>query len=109
MQAGRLRHRVQIQSKPANQQDRDPAGGVAEVWTTEATRWAAVEPLRGKELLEAHMVDGRLTHKVTMRHYEGLTAAHRLLFGTRVLNVLMPPMNPEERGIETTTLCMEDV
>lgn len=103
--AGTLRQRVAVQTKT---DERDASGGVVEVWTTAHTRWARVEPLRGKELFEAQAVDGRLTVKVTMRVYPGLSATERLVYGTRVLNIVTV-LDVDERHITTVALCTEDV
>ena len=103
--AGTLRQRVAVQAKT---EERDASGGIVETWTTQHTRWARVEPLRGKELFEAQAVDARLTTKVTMRAYAGLSATQRLVYGTRVLNIVSV-MDLDERHITTVALCTEDV
>lgn len=84
MRAGRLRHRVEIQTLG---ETRDPAGDVVPAWTTDATVWAGIEPLRGRELVTAERIEGRTPIRVRMRHYPGLTSANRLLFGSRELNI----------------------
>ena len=70
--------------------------------------WADIEPLRGKELFEAQAVDARLTTKVTMRYVGGLSAPQRLVYGTRVLNIVSV-LDLYERHITTVALCTEDV
>ena len=47
---GDLRHRIQLQA-PA--QTVDALGQPVETWTTQATVWAAAEPLRGREFFAA--------------------------------------------------------
>ena len=103
--AGHLRQRVAVQTKT---EERDASGGVVEAWVTEGQRWACVEPLRGKELFEAQAVDARLTVKVGMRYYAGLSPTQRFLYGTRVLNIVSV-VNVAERSIQTIAMCTEDV
>lgn len=84
MQAGKLRHQVDIQE---GTEARDALGGVARTWSTVAIVWAAVEPLRGRELYEAQQVNAQLSHRVTLRYLGTLTTHHRLVHDGRVLNI----------------------
>lgn len=105
MRAGLLRHRVTIQARSVV---RDAAGGEAETWVDQPPPvWARVRPLNGRELLSANQIQAETTHEVTMRYRPGLTSAHRLLFGTRILHIAAPPANVDERGIELVMLCKE--
>ena len=110
MQAGKLRHRVHLQEPT---ETRDGYGGVTLGWSTAATLWASVEPLRGRELLEAQRVGTRITHRVRLRERAGVNHSHRiaLLDGTgaveKILNI-DTIIRPEERGIELELLCIED-
>ena len=80
MQAGRLRYRVDVQ-RPV--EARDDLGGVVQSWETAQTVWCDVEPLRAKELFEAAKIEARLSHRLTLRQYPGLTSTWRLrLAGT---------------------------
>ena len=103
MQAGKLRHHLEIQSET---ETRDAHGGVDREWGTIATRWASVAPLRGRELWEAQQVQSRVNIRVRMRPYDGLTTSHRLLFGARILNI-ESVLNLNERDREMEVLCIE--
>lgn len=105
IQAGELRHRVQVQTRT---QTADAHGGPVDAWTTQATRWASVHPLSGRELLLASQVDSRISVRVTMREYPGLSAGQRILFGSRALGILAV-QQVEERGRKTICDCEEDV
>jgi SPP1 family predicted phage head-tail adaptor len=74
--SGKLRRRIEIQEAT---ETRDSHGGVIRSWSTVDTRWGSVEPLRGRELFEAQQVAPRVSVRVRMRHYPGLTTAHRLV------------------------------
>jgi len=86
--AGMLRDRMAIQAATEAQ---DGHGQAILTWATTSTRWARYEPLQGRALFEAQQVDNRITARVLMRRFAGLTPQHRLLFGTRILNIVAVP------------------
>lgn len=77
MQAGKLRHRVQLQ---APIETRDDLGGVQSVWMTMDELWCNIEPLRGKEVFEAQSIEARLSHKITLRAIEPIDPRWRLVW-----------------------------
>lgn len=105
MQAGKLRHRVEVQSTTETV---DAHGGVVRTWTTDATRWASIEPLRMRESFEAQQIEAKISHRIIMRHYPSLVSSQRILHGARVFNI-HSIRNIEERDIMTEVLAMEDV
>jgi len=82
--AGRLRHRVQIE---ADTPTRASDGGDVEAWSTVATVWAGIEPLSGREYFTAQQTQSQVTHKITVRYFRGLTAAHRIKYGSRTFQI----------------------
>jgi len=107
LRAGELRHRVEIQEAKVSI---DAHRARTRTWATAATVWASVEPLAGREGLIAKQVDARLTHRVVIRYYAGLTPAnHRLrLSDTRALGIV-EVKDIEERHRSMEILCYEDV
>lgn len=103
--AGSLRHRVTLQSAADTP---DGAGGFATVWSNVATLWAAIEPLAGRERLAAQQLESPLTHRVTLRHRDGVTTAMRVKFGVRVFNI-RSVVNRAERDRALELLCEEGV
>lgn len=103
MQAGVLRHRVVIETK---QEERDLHGGIIEVWAPLRTVWGAVEPLQGRELFLAQQVDGRLSHRITLRYQPDLTPTQRLVFQERALYPVSV-QHVEERQRTTVVLATE--
>lgn len=80
-----LRHSVTIQSVTRS---RTSTGGFTESWSTEATRLAAVNSDAGRKFYEQQQVQTEARHTVVLRYYDGLTTKdHRILFGTRALNI----------------------
>lgn len=104
MNAGQLRSRLVIQAKV---ETRDPRGGVIETWTTVAERWGTIQPVRMRELLLAQQVQARVTHRIILRFFAGLTNQHRIVHEQRVFHV-QPPINLNERNRETELLAMEE-
>ena len=104
---GEKPHRVAIQRATEAQ---GATGEITKTWATLATVWAAVEPLSGREFFQAQQVQAEVSHKVTMRHYTGVTISpkDRLTFGSRTFRI-EAVLNLEERNIETVILCREEV
>ena len=102
MRAGSLRHRVTIEQPVV-----DTAWGGATTWEEFATVWAAVEPLRGRELFAAQQVQSETTAKVTIRYVAGVTAKMRILHGSRIFELTAPPIDPEERHRELQLMVKE--
>jgi SPP1 family predicted phage head-tail adaptor len=77
-------------------------------WATVDTVWASVEPLSGREALIAKQVDARLTHRVIIRYWAGLTPTHRIrIDDTRALGIIeIKDIELRHRSMEL--LCYED-
>ncbi|MDD3371564.1 MAG: phage head closure protein [Alphaproteobacteria bacterium] len=107
MKTGKLRKRIAVQ---AEQRTDDGAGGYALAWTTLATVWANVEPLRGNENYTHGRLEGRVTHRITLRWRDDLpvTTDMRLLMDSRVFNV-RAVLNEGERNRWTVILAEEGV
>ncbi len=103
MGAGAYRHRITLQQAT---ETRDSLGGTVQAWATFATVWAAIEPLSGRELLQAQQVQAEVTHRVRLRYMNGVTAELRVLFGTRYFNILSA-VNVQERNREIVLTCKE--
>lgn len=72
---------------------RDAAGGFVDVWPASGwaqvcTRWARVEPVRGRTYFEAQQARANVTHRITMRYVEGITPDMTINYGGRRLNVV---------------------
>ncbi len=105
VRAATLRHRVILQSAADSA---DSGGGASTVWNDDATLWASIEPLKGTERLTAQQLESPVTHRVRLRHRDGVTTAMRLKFGTRILNI-RAVINPGERDRLLELLCEEGV
>jgi head-tail adaptor len=75
--AGSLRHRLAVQAPVSAGQD--SFGQPIVNWTTRVMRWGQVDDADGSESWFQNILVPLLTHVVTMRHYDGLTTAMRLV------------------------------
>lgn len=104
MQAGNLRHRITIQTAT---ETKDAHGGVVRAWANTATRWGSIEPLRMREMFEGQQIEPRLSHRIILRHYPGLTSAHRLTHASRTFHI-HSVRNFDERDRTHEVLAMEE-
>lgn len=103
MEAGKLRHRVTIQSKAAT---RDTYGEEVIIWTTVATVWAAVEPLQGREYLEARQVTAEVSTRIIIRRRSGILPEMRAVYGSRIYDILAV-IEVDEARREMELMCQE--
>ena len=85
MQAGRLRHRITLQRKEQTQNPQ--TGAMTTTWATDATVWAAVEPLSAREFVAAQAVQSNVSVRITVRYRPGITAAMRILHDGKVYGI----------------------
>src|ERR671912_1923322 len=61
----------------------DGFGGVVRTYAAGPQVWGAIEMLKGDERVRAGRPEQAVTHRVTMRYGDGVTAAMRLAWGLR--------------------------
>ena len=111
MQAGKLRHRIQIQSAT----ETNTNGQVTRVWSTVATVWGEISTLGGRELYRAQQVVPEAKYSARMRYRSGVTPEMRLrkvttVDGELTVNLTLNILNvadADARGIELFCLCTE--
>lgn len=105
MRAGQLRHKVTIQQYA---QSLDSSRQPVNVPTKLAEVWAAVEPLSGRELVNAQQQQPDVTHLVRIRHRDDVTPKMLVLHGSRKLHI-ESILNADERDREMHLMCRERV
>ena len=105
LNAGELRDYIRLQ-KPTYTTD-DAGAVMPTTWTTQASVWAKVEPLSDSMSAQAAQAFGSISHRVTIRYYSGITSGWRMLYGSRVLDVVGPPRDVEERHVYMELRCNE--
>lgn len=103
MRAGKLRHKITIESKSNAQ---DAYGALVETWSTYATAWASIEPLTGREYFEQGKVSSEVTTRIRIRHISGVTNLMRVKFETRIF-IIVTVINIDERNKEYVLMCKE--
>ena len=84
MDAGRLRHRVDIERRVDAQ---DTSGDLETTWVPFATSVpAAIEPVSARELVAASAVQSKVIARITIRYRAGLDASMRIKHGSRIYN-----------------------
>ena len=103
MRLGLLRHRVTLQEPVTS---RDAAGSPRVTsWTEFATKWAKVEALSGRELLQSQQTKSAYTYRVTLRYLAGVNQDFRVVFGS--LNLEIVSMIPDATNTELVLMCVE--
>lgn len=70
--------------------------------------WARVRPLRGTERLRAMQTHADVTHEVVIRYRSDVTEELRVIHEGRALNVVSPPIDPDEAHEWLQLLCTEE-
>lgn len=89
---GRLNARLRLET-PADVADGQ--GGVSEGWVTVTGLWGRVEPIRAKPGEEAGAAIAPVSHRVTIRHRDGIRHDMRFVFRGRFL-MLRAVHDPDE-------------
>ncbi len=85
---GEMRQRLILQKESRSE---DGGGGAALSWTTVATVWASIEPVRAYEKVTGEKPVGSITHRITTRYEAAISpqpdAAMRFIWGSRTFNI----------------------
>jgi len=107
MQAGKLKHYVDLQEHVAHQ---DPQfGDITFTWETRASVWAEVAPLSGREFIAAAVLQSEIQVRITIRYRADITNEWRILFRDKIYNIQAVLPDPWS-GLDYLTLpCSEGV
>ncbi len=70
---------------------------------------ASVRPLRGREFFDSLQLQTEMSHVVRVRYIPGVTAKCRVLYDSRVLSIVAPPMDVDEEHRVLELACAEGV
>ena len=100
--AGALQHRITLlQQNPQRDANGEFLDPVIFVET-----WASISILQGRDLERAQQIVSEVSHKVVIRHIEGVKFSMTVQFGDR--NFLIQAVeDPDERKVELHLLCLE--
>jgi SPP1 family predicted phage head-tail adaptor len=105
MRAGRLRHRLILQSKV---ETRGAAGGVTTTWETQATVWGGIEPLSGREYTAIQQTQNEATVRIVIRYQSSIDETWRVLNGG-LAYAIQSIINENTRDRMLTLMCLEGV
>jgi SPP1 family predicted phage head-tail adaptor len=107
MQAGRLRQQVIIENFTVT---KNAFGEEIPGWATYMSTWAAVEPVRGREYMEARQVQADVDTRIRVRAQSGKTIlpTMRVKFGSRIYTI-QSVINVGELGKEIQLMCKEQI
>lgn len=84
MPAGRLRHRIRIEHETRVP---DGGGGWDETWAPFLSAWADVQPLSGRERVQAEQVQSQVLYRVRMRMRDGIRPDMRVVWSEITMNI----------------------
>lgn len=84
MKAGKLKHRIVIQQATSTT---SAEGMAVPSWSTFATVWAAVEPLMGREALEAQAITPTATTRFRVRYLAGVLPEMRISWNSKYFEI----------------------
>ncbi|PNG28960.1 head-tail adaptor protein [Pseudomonas protegens] len=104
MQAGKLRHRIDIEEKTT---PRDPVTGEYGEPQWEV-RWgkcpARFEPLSARDLVTAQAAQSEATARVVIRYRAGVLPAMRIVYRGEIYSIEGPPLEDPKSGLEYLTI-----
>jgi len=92
MLAGRLRHRITFQQESLAA---DGQGGSTRSWSTRASAFASMKPLRAEERFYNEQLNHTGTHQFTIRYRTDLDETDRIKFGGKFYQIT-GIINPNE-------------
>lgn len=106
MRAGELKHRITLQKISGSTQN--TCGEEVPQCADWKTVRAAVEPLRGREYLEAQKLRAELTYRIKIRYLPGVEQDMRVKFKDRLFRI-ESIINLNEANREIHLICVEQV
>lgn len=104
MRAGRLRHRGTIEHLVEGSPQKSASGESLAEWTTLATVWMSIDPLRGRELFAAQEHHSETTVRIRIRYRDDVTAQMRVLH-EGVYYSILAVIDPDLRHRELELMC----
>jgi SPP1 family predicted phage head-tail adaptor len=108
--SGKYRHVVTFQRlRDAQNSYGETSKNENDNWEDAFTARVGVFPISGREALglDADIKLGEITHRVVLRYTKGIVSNMRIKFGTRIFDIISPPVNNYERNDELLLFCKE--
>jgi SPP1 family predicted phage head-tail adaptor len=85
MNPGELNKIITIQSRASTT---DAFGGTIYTWSTFATVWAKVSPLKGREMIAAQAAQSEVTTRIKTRWISGVTTGMRIVYDGQNFDII---------------------
>jgi len=105
IRAGRLRRRLELQSKTTS---RDSYGAAIVGWTTQRTVWGAIEPLSGRELFSEQQNQSEHQVRIMLRYSGEIDTTWRISHGGKYYDILSV-INHDSINSAVTLMCRQGV
>ena len=106
--SGKYRHIVTFQRlKEAQNLYGETSVNVDENWEDAITARVGIFPISGREALSEDVRQSEISHRIVLRYTKGIESNMRIKFGTRIFDIISPPVNNYERNDELLLFCKE--
>lgn len=106
MRARSLKHKIIFQK---HTKERNNFGELIDKWQDVFSCRASIQTISGKEAYLSNQNYSSMTHKLRVRYSNKINSKQRILFGTRIFEMIGPPLNIFEANKEFEILCKEVV
>lgn len=104
MQAGKLRHRIDIEEFIAVRDEESGEFGEPD-WVSKWPRCAArVEPLSARDMVAAKAAQSEATARMVIRYRPGVLPSMRIIYRGEVYSIEGPPLEDDKSGQEYLTI-----
>lgn len=107
LEAGKLRHRIAIQSRTESRDG--TTGALTMTWATisNGTVWAAIEPLSTREFVAAGAVQSKVVARIIIRYRSDVLPTMRAVHGSKTYNI-EGALPDKDSGREYLTLAVSE-
>ena len=106
--AGKCRHVVTFQRLRNTPNDYGEISKAIDAnWEDAFKARVQILPISGKEVIARQGEKGEISHRIYMRYQSGVDSTMRIKFGSRIFEIISPPINFEERNQEMNLLIRE--
>ncbi|WP_256804573.1 phage head closure protein [Pseudomonas putida] len=104
MQAGKLRHRIDIEEFIAVRDEESGEFGEPD-WVPKWPRCPArVEPLSARDLVAAMAAQSEATARMVIRYRQGVLPSMRIIYRGEIYSIEGPPLEDDKSGLEYLTI-----
>lgn len=102
MRAGKLRHRVELQSET---QQSDGMGGGPKTWASYGEVWVSIDTPTGRTAPVAQQLESTVTAELVMRPRKDLKAGHRIYYKVTDTTYVVEAVLPDNTNSMLRVLC----